>query len=73
MVENFDAYGERLADDAGSTTGDAKSRSATLIRIGQGVFWVLVIVIVLARLFYFSTESLFKAHGVQDPAGTAAR
>jgi hypothetical protein len=54
VVENFDAYGERLPNGAHGPAEVTKSRSAVFARIGQGVFWAVVIAIVLARLFYFS-------------------
>jgi hypothetical protein len=53
VVENFDAYGDRLPDSIRSTIELPESRSAALSRIGQGIFWALVVVIVLTRVFYF--------------------
>ena len=73
MVENFDAYGERLPDSAVSTVEVAKSRSAAFARIGQGIFWAVVIAIVLARLFYFSAPPSFETHVGQDPTRTTIR
>lgn len=70
MVENFDAYGERLPDGARSDVG--KSRSAVFARIGQGIFWAVVIVVVLARLFFFS-DPVFEAPGAQDATGQISR
>jgi hypothetical protein len=73
VVGSFDAYGERLADSAHGTIEVAKSRSTALSRIGQGIFWAVVIVIVLARLFYFSAPPVFEMHGVQHPTSRASR
>lgn len=73
MAENFDAYGERLSNGAHGPVEAEKSRSVAFARIGQGVFWAVVVVIVLARLLYFSGPPVFEAHGVQDSASKASR
>jgi len=73
VVDNFDAYGERLPDSACSPIEVAKSRSVVLSRIGQSIFWAVVIFIVLARLFYYSAVPLFEAHGVPIPPNTVGR
>lgn len=71
VVENFDAYGERLPDSVRSTIEVSESGSA-LSRIGQGIFWVLVVVIVLARVFYF-TGPVFQASDAQGTKTEVAR
>jgi hypothetical protein len=72
LVENFDAYGERLPNSVRSTIEVSESRSAALSRIGQGIFWVLVVVIVLARVFYF-TGPVFQAGDAQGTKTEVAR
>ena len=72
MVENFDAYVERLPDSLRSTLEVSESRSAALRRIGQGIFWALVVVIVLARVFYF-TGPVFQVGDAQGTKTEVAR
>lgn len=72
VVENFDAYGERLPDSLRSTIEVSESRSAALSRIGQGIFWALVVVIVLARVFYF-TGPVFQVGDAQGTKTEVAR
>ena len=50
-ARKFDAYGEVLPDAAG-TRQPERTASAFLSRMGQYAFWLLVIVIVLARIVY---------------------
>lgn len=77
MVEHFDAFGERLPDDVHRTLEVSGAKSAEILgerfaafaRIGQGVFWVVVIAIVLARLFY-SSVPLFEARVMSVPQST---
>jgi hypothetical protein len=51
LARKFDAYGEMLPDAAGARE-PASAASAFLSRVGQYAFWLLVIVIVLARIVY---------------------
>jgi hypothetical protein len=53
LTEKFDAYGEVLPDVAHDGREAAKSVSVVLSRIGQYAFWLLVIVIVSARVIYY--------------------
>jgi hypothetical protein len=50
-ARKFDAYGEVLPDAAGTRQPESTA-SAFLSRMGQYAFWLLVIVIVLARIVY---------------------
>lgn len=55
LVGKFDPYGELLPDDGrGKAAYVTKATSALLSRAGQLVFWMLVVVIVSARVWYFS-------------------
>jgi hypothetical protein len=53
LTEKFDAYGEILPDVARDEREAAKTASVVLSRIGQYAFWLLVIVIVSARVIYY--------------------
>ena len=50
LTEKFDAYGDVLPGDEREA---AKTASVVLSRIGQYAFWLLVIVIVSARVIYY--------------------
>ncbi len=52
LTEKFDAYGEVLPDVARDRREAAKASSAALSRIGQYIFWLLVVVILSARVIY---------------------
>lgn len=71
MVENFDAYGQ--VDSARRNVADSKKTSAVLNKIGQYIFWTLVLVIVSARVFYFSANPAFDVHDVQTSRSTVTR
>ena len=53
LTEKFDAYGEALPDAARDEREAAETVSVVLSRIGQYAFWLLVIVIVSARVIYY--------------------
>jgi len=53
LTEKFDAYGDALPEVAPDEREAAKMASVVLSRIGQYVFWLLVIVIVSARVIYY--------------------
>lgn len=70
-TEKFDPYGEPLPE-AGSGTRKQPKASAILSAVGQYGFWLLVLVIVLTRIAYFSPVSSFPTdaslaltHGTQ--------
>src|SRR6266699_3848051 len=50
-TEKYDAYGEALPE-ASPRRSEATSAGVLLSRIGQVVFWLLVITIVAARIIY---------------------
>ena len=50
LTEKFDAYGDVLPDVA---RDEREAASAVLSRIGQYAFWLLVIVIVSARVIFY--------------------
>jgi hypothetical protein len=53
LTEKFDAYGEVLPDAARGEREVGGTASAVLSRIGQYVFWLLVVIIVSARIIYY--------------------
>ena len=65
LTEKFDAYGDVLPDVARDEREAAKTASVVLSRIGQYAFWLLVIVIVSARVIFYPASRLpnFPAPG----------
>lgn len=57
-TEKFGPYGEPLPE-AGSGTHEQPKASVVLSAVGQYCFWLLVLVIVLTRIAYFSPASSF--------------
>jgi hypothetical protein len=58
LTEKFDAYGEALP---GVTRDEAAApASAVLGRVGQYCFWLLVVVIVSARIIFYPAAPAFE-------------
>jgi hypothetical protein len=70
LTEKFDAYGEVLPDAAAGREGSA---SAVLSRIGQSLFWLLVVMIVSARIIYYPASPTFVVGSAGEPTHTVAR
>jgi hypothetical protein len=73
LTEKFDAYGEVLPQVAPGKREAAKSASALLSRIGQAVFWLLVIAIVSARIIYYPATPAFEVGTATDVKQAVAR
>jgi hypothetical protein len=56
--EKYDAYGEALPE-APDRRSEGTAASVLLGRIGQAVFWLLVITIVAARIIYYPSSPAF--------------
>ena len=70
-TEKFDAYGEVLPDAARGQR--EASASAVLSRIGQYMFWLLVVIIVSARVIYYPATPTFEVGSATDVKQTIAR
>jgi hypothetical protein len=70
-TDKFDAYGEVLPEAA--RDGSEASTSAVLSRIGQYVFWLLVIIIVSARVIYYPASPAFDVGSATDVKQAMAR
>jgi hypothetical protein len=57
--DKYDAYGEALPE-APDDRREGTATSVLLGRIGQAVFWVLVITIVAARIIYYPASPAFE-------------
>jgi hypothetical protein len=65
-TDKFDAYGEVLPEVARGKREASESTSAVLSRIGQYVFWLLVVIIVSARVIYYPASPAFEVGSVAD-------
>jgi hypothetical protein len=60
LTEKFDPYGEVLPDAGRGDRAAGKTGSAVLSRVGQYVFWLLVVIIVSARIVYYPATPRFE-------------
>jgi hypothetical protein len=72
MPETFEPYGEPLPASGSSEREASRPVSAILELVGQGFFWLLVVVIVCTRVAYFSPTSLFATNAAAAHATSAA-
>jgi hypothetical protein len=73
LTEKFDAYGEVLPDASRDQREPAKATSAVLSRIGQYVFWLLVVIIISARVIFYPANPAFQFHSESQSSQTATR
>jgi hypothetical protein len=73
LTEKFDAYGEVLPDAARDSREAANGTSRVLGRVGQYVFWLLVVVIVSARVIYYPATPAFQVGSATDPIQAVTR
>jgi hypothetical protein len=66
LTEKFDAYGEVLPDATRDSREAANATSRVLGRVGQYVFWLLVVVIVSARIIYYPGVPTFEVGSATD-------
>jgi hypothetical protein len=73
LTEKFDAYGEVLPDAPRDSREAASAASRVLGGVGQYVFWLLVVVIVSARIVYYPATPAFEVGSATDLKQTATR
>jgi hypothetical protein len=73
LTEKFDAFGEVLPDVVRDKREAGTTASAALSRIGQYVFWLLVIVIVSARIIYYPASPSFEVGSASEPKQVVTR
>ena len=66
LTEKFDAYGEVLPKAAGCMSETATAASSMPGRIGLYAFWLLVVVIVAARIIYYPGAPAFEVGAAAD-------
>ena len=60
LTDKFDAYGEELPDAARGKREAGGAASTALSRVGQYVFWLLVVVIVSVRILMYPAAPAFE-------------
>jgi hypothetical protein len=73
LTEKFDAYGEVSAATARDRREAATTASAALGRAGQVAFWLLVIVIVSARIIWYPATPAFDVGSAGEPKHAVTR
>lgn len=66
LTEKFDAYGDVLPDAAGGKPEPATAASTLLGRVGQYVFWLLVVIIVSVRIINYPAAPAFEVGAPTD-------
>jgi hypothetical protein len=72
-TEKFDAYGEELPGAARGKREAGGAASTALGRIGQYVFWLLVVVIVSVRILMYPAAPAFEVGSASAPKQTVTR
>lgn len=67
LTEKFDAYGEVLPDAVRGEREAVRGASVILGRFGQYVFWLLVVVILSARIMFYPASPAFEIGSAGDP------
>lgn len=58
LTDKFDPYGGMLPDDSDHKAG-LSGMASVFSRFGQIAFWALVVIVVIARMKYFSAGPYF--------------
>lgn len=66
LTEKFDAYGEVLPEVARGKREASRTAPVILGRIGQSIFWLLVVLIVSARIIYYPSAPKFEVGSAAD-------
>jgi hypothetical protein len=67
------AFGKVLSNVGRGKGQAARAASAVLGRIGQYVFWLLIIVIVSARIVYYPASPALEVESATDPKHAVTR
>jgi hypothetical protein len=72
-TEKFDAYGEVLPDASCGKREAGRAASSALGRVGQYLFWLLVVVIVSARILMYPATPAFEVGSATASKQTVTR
>jgi len=72
LTEKFDAYGEVWPATARDRRGQGKTTSA-INRAGQMAFWLLVVIIVSARIIWYPAVPAFDVGNAGEPKHAITR
>jgi hypothetical protein len=72
-TESFEPYGESLSEFGSCQREPPKAASAILSAVGQYGFWLLVVVVVFARIASFSPAPWFSTDATSASIGSAQR
>jgi hypothetical protein len=72
-IEKFDPYGSALPANPRDEAEPRTAASKVLTRVGQYVFWLLVILIVASRIAFFSSNLPFQFVDVRGTTSGIAR
>jgi len=73
LTEKFDAYGEVLPAAARDGRETGRTASAVLGRVGKLAFWLLVVVIVAARVIWYPAAPAFDVGSASTPKQAITR
>jgi hypothetical protein len=73
LTEKFDAYGELLPAARRDKPEPATTASVVLNRAGQYLFWLLVVVIISARVIYYPASPTFQVGSASESTRAATR
>jgi hypothetical protein len=73
LTDKFDAYGGVLPDASRDQREATKATSVVLSRIGQYVFWLFVVVIIVARVIYYPANPASAFVSASEPSHSVTR
>lgn len=73
LTEKFDAFGEAMPGAFRSKSEAPSSASRIVGRIGRYAFWLLVVIIVAARISFYPATPAFEVSSATSPDHTLAR
>lgn len=73
LTDKFDAYGEELPGAPRGKREAARGASAFLGRLGQYVFWLLVVMIISARIIFYPATPAFEVGSASEAKHAVTR
>ena len=73
LTEKFDAFGEAMPNALGNKCEAPSSASRIVGRIGRWLFWLLVVMILAARISYYPATPAFEVSSAAGPSTALLR